>query len=198
MSVGRRLFHVDQSRLLIRHRTSTDAQLRAHERSITLSDSVISRIDVSQLAANRPIEDYHSASKCLSSDAHLIGVFDGHGGASCSRHVSARLFDYICASVLDKHIVVNLPLMDRLQWLFSSGDHRLPSFVKEQHIKNVQNFFDRFEFSVFVFIIIFDDYRFKSDPDLSTVRKAIQAAFIALDDDISEGALPDSAGRVDR
>uniref|UniRef100_A0AC35GNH5 PPM-type phosphatase domain-containing protein n=1 Tax=Panagrolaimus sp. PS1159 TaxID=55785 RepID=A0AC35GNH5_9BILA len=181
-NIGKRFLHIDQSRLLIRQKTSTDAQLRAHERSVVLTDCAISKIDVSQLAANRPIEDYHSAAKCLSSNAHLIGVFDGHGGASCSRHVSARLFDYLCASVLEKHIVENLPLMERLQWLFSSGDHRLPSFVKDEHIRNVQNFFDRF----------------KNDPDLKSVRKAIQAAFIAMDDDISQGAMPDNVGRVDR
>jgi pyruvate dehydrogenase phosphatase len=181
-NIGKRFLHIDQSRLLIRQKTSTDAQLRAHERSVILTDCAISKIDVSQLAANRPIEDYHSAAKCLSSNAHLIGVFDGHGGASCSRHVSARLFDYLCASVLEKHIVENLPLMERLQWLFSSGDHRLPSFVKDEHIRNVQNFFARF----------------KNDPDLKSVRKAIQAAFIAMDDDISQGAMPDNVGRVDR
>jgi serine/threonine protein phosphatase PrpC len=42
---------------------------------------MLDRIDVAQLAANRPIEDFHSASKCVVSNAFLIGLFDGHGGA---------------------------------------------------------------------------------------------------------------------
>jgi hypothetical protein len=58
---------------------STDALLRANERSIILEDHAIARVDVSQIAANRPVEDFFSAAKCLSSNAHLFGVFDGHG-----------------------------------------------------------------------------------------------------------------------
>uniref|UniRef100_A0A7E4V1R0 PPM-type phosphatase domain-containing protein n=1 Tax=Panagrellus redivivus TaxID=6233 RepID=A0A7E4V1R0_PANRE len=180
--VGRRLLHVEPGRRFMRHRTTTDAQLRAHEYSVVLEDCAISRVEVSQLAANKPIEDYHSAAKCISSNAFLFGVFDGHGGASCSRHVSARLFDYISAAVLDKHTVKNLPLGERLQWLFSSGDTRLPSFIRDQHKENVKKFLKKF----------------KHDADLTTVRKALQSAFLALDDDISAGALPDNAGRVDR
>lgn len=65
----------------MRHNTNTDAILRANERSIFLEEGAISRVDVSQLAANKPVEDFFSASKCLSSNAHLFGVFDGHGGS---------------------------------------------------------------------------------------------------------------------
>jgi len=147
-----------------------------------VNEGAITRVDVSQLAANRPIEDYHSSAKCLSSNACYFGVFDGHAGASCSRHVSARLFDYMCSSVLEKHEITSYPIQKRLRWLFSSGDHRLPHYIKEQHQKNVERYFENF----------------KSNPDLTTVRKAIQAAFVALDDDISSGALPDASGKVDR
>lgn len=71
---------------MVRTRQSTDAALRANERSVTLEDNAILRVDVSQLAANRPVEDFFSSAKCLSSNAHLFGVFDGHAGAACSRH----------------------------------------------------------------------------------------------------------------
>lgn len=50
------------------------------------------------------------------------GVFDGHGGGACSRHISTRLFDYISASVLKQHIVTDLPIRDRLHWFFTNGD----------------------------------------------------------------------------
>lgn len=126
-----------------RSRTSTDAILRANERSLVLDDHAVARVDVSQLAANRPVEDYFSAAKCLSSNAHLFGVFDGHGGGACARHVSTRLFDYICASVLEKHTLAQIPLNERIQWLFSSADVKLPSFIRDKHDFNVREFYDR-------------------------------------------------------
>ncbi|CAD5206653.1 unnamed protein product [Bursaphelenchus okinawaensis] len=165
-----------------RSRTSTDAILRANERSVILDDQAVVKVDVSQLAANRPVEDFFSAVKCLSSNAHLFGVFDGHGGASCARHVSTRLFDYICASVLEKHTLAQIPLNERIQHLFSSADPRLPSFVRDVHDFNVREF----------------NERFRRHEDMSTVRKALQLAFTRLDSDVCNGALPDSRGRVCR
>ncbi|VDM44435.1 unnamed protein product [Toxocara canis] len=158
-----------------------DAQLRAAERACVLSEAAVARVDVAQLPANRPIEDFYASAKCLSSNAFLFGVFDGHGGASCSRHVSTRLFDYICASVLPKHIVADVPLQERIQWLFSSADPQFPGDFEEEHRKNVEEF----------------HRRVKDDAEITTVRKALQAAFCALDDDIAKGALPDQ-GRVSR
>jgi hypothetical protein len=58
----RRYFHYEAHRL-IRTRSSTDAHLRANEKTIILNEGAITRIDVSQLAANSPIEDYFSAAK---------------------------------------------------------------------------------------------------------------------------------------
>lgn len=141
-STTRRCFHFHHSRHA-RSKTTADALLRANERSLVLDDHAIARVDVSQLAANRPVEDFFSASKCLSSNAHLFGVFDGHAGAACSRQVSTRLYSYICAAVLDKHTVLEIPLNERLQWLFSSADHRLPVFVRDQHQQNVEEFYER-------------------------------------------------------
>ncbi|CAD5209657.1 unnamed protein product [Bursaphelenchus xylophilus] len=178
---SRRLFH-RSSCSATRSRTSTDAILRGNERSITLDDHAVAKVDVSQLAANRPVEDFFAASKCLSSNAHLFGVFDGHGGASCARHVSTRLFDYICASVLEKHTLAQIPLNERIQHLFSSADPRLPSFIRDIHEFNVREFHERF----------------RRREDMTTVRKALQYAFTRLDSDICNGALPDSRGQVCR
>lgn len=161
---------------------SADAQLRANERACLVTDAAVTRVDVAQLPANRPIEDYYSSAKCLSSNAYLFGVFDGHGGASCSRHISTRLYDYVCAAVLQKHIVADLPLRERIQWLFSSADRRLPSNFREVHESNVEKFHRK---------VI-------ADLDITTVRKALQAAFCTLDEDIASGAMPDIRGKVSR
>lgn len=69
-----------QTRHLVKNVVNTDSILRANEQSIKLKDQAILRIDVSQLAANKPVEDYFSAAKCLSSNAYLFGIFDGHAG----------------------------------------------------------------------------------------------------------------------
>ncbi|VDO08694.1 unnamed protein product, partial [Haemonchus placei] len=148
----------------------------AHERSITIDQDAIARIDTCQLAANSPIEDFYSAAKCeliccrvdlltkfsntafieveiravlmssvhlgLSSNAYLFGVFDGHGGQSCSRHVSVSLFPYICASVLRKH------------------EHTFRKYV--------------------------------------SVREALKLAFEMCDEDLCRAALPDNRGQLDR
>ncbi|KAK6035441.1 hypothetical protein COOONC_27054, partial [Cooperia oncophora] len=94
---------------------------RAHERSVSVDQEAIARIDTCQLAANSPIEDFYSAAKCLSSNAFLFGVFDGHGGQSCSRHISVALFPYICASVLKKHEVIR----EALKFAFEMCDEDL-------------------------------------------------------------------------
>lgn len=72
-----------------------------------------------------------------------MGVFDGHAGAACSRNVSTRLYDYYAAAVLKKHLLVNIPLDERLQWLFSNADPNLLVFGNEQHEQNVNEFYKK-------------------------------------------------------
>lgn len=171
-----------QTRHLVKNVVNTDSILRANEQSIKLKDQAILRIDVSQLAANKPVEDYFSAAKCLSSNAYLFGIFDGHAGGACSRNVSTRLFDYLCAAILKKHYVVNLPLVERLQWLFSSANSTLLSHTNYVHQQNVKKFYEKFT----------------NSNDLVTVRKAMQSACLALDDDLSNSAMPDINGKIDK
>ena len=57
---------------------------------------------------------------------------------------STRLYDYISAAVLDKHTVAEIPLAERLQWIFASADLRLPADINEQHETNVTHFYDRY------------------------------------------------------
>ncbi|KAK6727051.1 hypothetical protein RB195_005010 [Necator americanus] len=163
-------------------RWNADAHLRAHERSVSIDQDAIVRVDTCQLAANSPIEDFYSAAKCLSSNAFLFGVFDGHGGQSCSRHVSISLFPYICASVLQKHEVKPLPVENRLEWLFSSADAHMPNlFINSQKQQ------------------VIDYYKaFTNNKDLHTVRDALKFAFESCDENLCRAALPDNRGQIDR
>ncbi|VDN29754.1 unnamed protein product [Gongylonema pulchrum] len=103
-------------------RANADAQLRSSEQACVVSEGAITRIDIAHLPANQPTEDFYATAKCLSSDAFLFGVFDGHCGNACSRYISTHLFDYVSAGALKRHIIMDLPLKDRLQWLYTNGD----------------------------------------------------------------------------
>ncbi|KAK6056254.1 protein phosphatase 2C [Cooperia oncophora] len=169
-------------RALRNSRWNADAHLRAHERSVSVDQEAIARIDTCQLAANSPIEDFYSAAKCLSSNAFLFGVFDGHGGQSCSRHISVALFPYICASVLKKHEIQQLNLENRCEWLFSSADAHLPNLFRSSTLQNVINFHQAFS----------------KRKHLNTVREALKFAFEMCDEDLCRAALPDNRGQIDR
>lgn len=81
-------------RLATLRRAAIDQMLRANERRIEFHEGdrqAVLRVDIAQMAANRPVEDFFSASKCLASNAFLFGLFDGHGGAACARHVCTRV-----------------------------------------------------------------------------------------------------------
>ncbi|KAL3110223.1 hypothetical protein niasHT_015826 [Heterodera trifolii] len=167
-------------------RAAIDQLLKANERRFILSDDhqqSVLRVDVAQVAANRPIEDFYSASKCLSSNAFLFGIFDGHGGAACARHVCTRLFDYICCSGLDKHRVVQIPVGEQIHWLGANAPHSLPQEKDDAHLRNVREYHRKFRSGV---------------SPATTVRSSLQAAFLALDDDLSKGAMPDQSGRICR
>lgn len=61
--------------------------------------SLVTSVEVNQLASNHPIEDRLRVSNIKESKYHpsmlLMGVFDGHGGGNCAELVSQRLFSYI-------------------------------------------------------------------------------------------------------
>lgn len=158
-----------------------DILLRAGEKECIISSDALTKVDVVHLPANRPAEDHYASAKCLSSDTYLFGIFDGHAGTSCSRHVAMQLYDYICASVLHKHVINNLPLENSIEWLFSTISN-FNGYRREGHLKNVQRF-----------------HRiFSKDTTVTTIREALQAAFCALDDDFLAEALPDSNGKLSR
>lgn len=52
------------------------------------------------MASNSPIEDVRSEASCLFTSGLLLGVFDGHAGASCAQIIAKRLLRYIGASLV--------------------------------------------------------------------------------------------------
>ncbi|PAV80258.1 hypothetical protein WR25_16791 [Diploscapter pachys] len=179
----RSTFQIFSARSVRNTKWNADAHLRAHEKTVKIEEEAILRVDSCQLAANSPIEDYYSGAKCLSSNAFLFGVFDGHGGPYCSRHVCTNLFPYVCAAVLKKHEKTEIALDQRLQWLFSSSDSHLPNdFVGEASNENFVRFYEEF----------------KEHAKSGTVREALKAAFESCDHDLARAALPSGAGFIDK
>ncbi|VDK84862.1 unnamed protein product [Litomosoides sigmodontis] len=162
-------------------RAYADTQLRSGERSRIVADQAIARIDIAHLPANHPTEDYYAAAKCLSSEAFLFGLFDGHGGDACSRYISTRLFDYICVSMLKQHAVISLPVGDRLHWFFTNGD-LLNEVYREKHLENVENFHKE----------IMDD------STMTSVRKALEVSFSACDNALSVNAMNERHNKLSK
>lgn len=87
-------------------RATADAQLRAAERACVLSDGAVARVDVAQLPANRPIEDFYASAKCISSNAFLFGSFPSiHGLLTfplgiAPEYVPILIFDVLVACFL--------------------------------------------------------------------------------------------------
>ncbi|OWA51302.1 [Pyruvate dehydrogenase [acetyl-transferring]]-phosphatase 1, mitochondrial [Hypsibius exemplaris] len=68
----------------------------------------IKSFEVSQLAANFPIEDRCLEARLLRSGGMLFAVIDGHGGPGCGQALSERLADYVAVALMD------LESLDRL------------------------------------------------------------------------------------
>ena len=150
-----------------------NSQLRAQETTIPIHHEAISYVDVNRLGANDPCEDQHAAAKCSPAGSYLFGIFDGHGGGQCAEAASRRLFDYCCSSLSTRHVPDYSTFHPRqLQWLAASAN-RLDS---ARHRENVAAFLSAFRAA-------------QANSGRSTVRRALQRAFTALDEDLSRDAL---------
>jgi pyruvate dehydrogenase phosphatase len=136
-----------------------------------------------------------SSSYCRLSSTWLFGVFDGHAGNTCARHVAARLFDYVCATALATHTQQTPSSADNVQGekierLLRDHRARLAQIDMRKHEHAVGEFARRFA---------------EAGHDVSSVvvalqvcvcnevRTGCQAAFVALDDDLSLAAKLPSA-----
>ncbi|VDL83901.1 unnamed protein product [Nippostrongylus brasiliensis] len=112
----------------------------------------------------------------MSSNAFLLGVFDGHGGQSCSRHVSVALFPYICAN----------PQLENVEKYHKA-------FMKNKDLHTGQ-LSASFGFELLLLALSRD----KCSKSGISVREALKFAFEMCDEDLCRAALPDNRGQIDR
>ncbi|XP_020295685.1 pyruvate dehydrogenase [acetyl-transferring]-phosphatase 1, mitochondrial isoform X1 [Pseudomyrmex gracilis] len=137
--------------------------------------------DSNQLASNNPIEDTRSEAQCLLTKGILLGVFDGHGGGACAQVVSKRLFHYISACLLPPKIL----------------QEYLTAVQSDKKLELVQTFNDKVEFVAEIkdlyqasFLNFIKDLVQSEDTGKEfQMEKALENAFLRLDNDLSNEAL---------
>ncbi|KYM83988.1 [Pyruvate dehydrogenase [acetyl-transferring]]-phosphatase 1, mitochondrial [Atta colombica] len=136
--------------------------------------------DSNQLASNNPIEDTRSEAQCLLSKGVLLGVFDGHGGSACAQVVSKRLFHYISACLLPSKLL----------------EQYLNSISTDKKINLLETFNDKVEFVAEIrdlyqisFLNFIKDLIQSDTRKEFQMEKALENAFLRLDNDLSNEAL---------
>ncbi|KYQ56052.1 [Pyruvate dehydrogenase [acetyl-transferring]]-phosphatase 1, mitochondrial [Trachymyrmex zeteki] len=136
--------------------------------------------DSNQLGSNNPIEDTRSEAQCLLTKGVLLGVFDGHGGGACAQVVSKRLFHYISACLLPSKLLE--------QYLNSIGTDKKINLLEtfNDKVEFVAEIRDLYQTSFLNFIrdLIQSDTRKEFQ-----MEKALENAFLRLDNDLSNEAL---------
>lgn len=100
----------------------------------------------------------------------LFGVFDGHGGASCSHVITKRLFDYICVSLLPKPLLLEYLESGKQLVEMHNETYDLVSELKTIYAKSLQSY-------VLKIINERQEHQFK-------MKDALEKAFLQLDEDI--------------
>ncbi|RZC41140.1 PP2C domain containing protein, partial [Asbolus verrucosus] len=158
-----------------------DNILRANEYTHEFSNGSVKSYDSNQLASNNPIEDTRSEASCLITSGHLVGVFDGHGGGACAQVIAKRLYHYITACLLPydhlTNYVSSLSTSSPLELIQSYND-------KVQFVDDVR---DLYKNSFMEFLKDLSEVGYKQGFEM---RKALEKAFLRLDDDLSKEALP--------
>ncbi|KAL6256528.1 hypothetical protein P5V15_012642 [Pogonomyrmex californicus] len=135
--------------------------------------------DSNQLASNNPIEDTRSEAQCLLTKGVLLGVFDGHGGGACAQVVSKRLFHYISACLLPPKLL----------------QQYLNSINSDRKLELLETFNDKVEFVAEIrdlyqasFLSFLNDLVQDTRQEFQ-MEKALENAFVRLDNDLSNEAL---------
>ncbi|XP_017786016.1 PREDICTED: pyruvate dehydrogenase [acetyl-transferring]-phosphatase 2, mitochondrial [Nicrophorus vespilloides] len=166
-----------------------DSILRANEYNHEFSSGTTSvkSYDSNQLASNNPIEDTRSEASCLLTTGLLVGVFDGHGGGACAQVIAKRLFHYITACLLPpdslKQYSASLQTPSPLDLIKSYND-------KVQFVDDVR---DIYRNSFLQFLRDLNDLNDKKNFEM---HRALEDAFLRLDNDLSREALPKDDGKV--
>ncbi|XP_072751142.1 pyruvate dehydrogenase [acetyl-transferring]-phosphatase 1, mitochondrial isoform X1 [Anoplolepis gracilipes] len=136
--------------------------------------------DSNQLASNNPIEDTRAEAQCLLTKGVLFGVFDGHGGGACAQVVSKRLFRYISACLLPPKLL----------------QQYLNSIESDKKLELLQTFNDKVEFVAEIkdlyqtsFLNFVKDLIHSNIKEEFQMERALQNAFLRLDNDLSNEAL---------
>jgi len=110
----------------------------------------------------------------------LLGVFDGHGGGACAQVVSKRLFHYISACLLPSKLL----------------QQYLNSISSDKKIELLQTFNDKVEFVAEIrdlyqtsFLSFVKDLMQSDGKKEFQMEKALENAFLRLDNDLSSEAL---------
>jgi len=114
----------------------------------------------------------------------LFGIFDGHGGPSCSHVIAKRLFDYICVSLLPKPLLVEYmesgnQLVDMRNETFD-----LVAELKILYTQSLKSY-------VLKLINERQEHQFK-------MKDALERAFLQLDEDIMAEARLNTKSEVDK
>ncbi|KAJ8924940.1 hypothetical protein NQ315_001103 [Exocentrus adspersus] len=158
-----------------------DTILRANEYTHEFNGGSVKSYDSNQLASNNPIEDTRSEASCLLTTGFLVGVFDGHGGGACAQVIAKRLYHYITACLL--------PHENLLQYFLSLTKSDAPDLIqtyndKVQFVDDIKEIYSK-SFSKFV-----KDLSETGTQGNVQVQEAMQKAFLRLDEDMSQEALP--------
>ncbi|XP_050448797.1 pyruvate dehydrogenase [acetyl-transferring]-phosphatase 1, mitochondrial [Cataglyphis hispanica] len=136
--------------------------------------------DSNQLASNNPIEDTRAEAQCLLTKGVLLGVFDGHGGGACAQVISKRLFYYISACLLPPKLL----------------QQYLNSVNSDKNLELLQTFNDKIEFVAEIkdlyqasFLNFVKDLMQSDNRKEFQMEKALEDAFLRLDNDLSNEAL---------
>jgi len=147
--------------------------------------------DSNLLASNNPTEDRRAAGQLVQTGGGLFGVFDGHAGSACAQSVSERLFSYIAVSLL------STDQFEQYSQLMRSEDP--PQLVNKYRFR--EDYVSEDLLHIYVQGLqryVTETLSFSGDDVQlpSSIVEQLSTAFLRLDFDISQEALP-SARAVD-
>nr|CAG4646246.1 EOG090X05SW [Macrothrix elegans] len=152
--------------------------LQANEKTYEVSKpgTILKSIDWNQLASNNPLEDSLAIAELCDKRSYLLGVFDGHGGPACARVLAKRLLSYIAASL--PYQAVSSLLLEQMTPTaeFRAEVEALYAYEFNQFHASVNHLRDTLAFE-------------ETETAIGNVERALQTAFEALDQQLSEEAL---------
>ncbi|CAB3364761.1 Hypothetical predicted protein [Cloeon dipterum] len=154
------------------------AILRVNEYTQEFQGFSVKSYDSNQLPSNNPIEDTRAEARCLLTQGLLLGIFDGHAGGSCAQVLSKRLFKYVAASLLHPEVVhkYSQAPTDLIQSF--NDNYELAKILEELYSSSFKQF-------------LTDLAKQTSEVD---ANKALERAFLRIDQDMSQEAEPTVAG----